>query len=98
MMFHDTRLAFPPARLTPTFDAVDQDCLGCASWMVHLLPYVEQNNLYDLWDFSASYEDQNEVALSTPVESFLCSSRHTISNANAPDRIVDDRTEEAGGG
>ena len=96
-MFHDTRLAFPPARLTPTFDAVDQDCLGGASWMVHLLPYVEQNGLYDLWDFSTSYDVQDEVAVGTPVEMFLCSSRHTLTDANAPDRIVDVRTEAGSG-
>ena len=96
LMFHDTRSAFPPARLTPGFRAEDQDCLGCASWMVHLLPYIEQGNLYDLWDFSLSYEDLDEAAVGTPVEVFLCSNRHTMQNANAPDRVVDDR--EGGGG
>ena len=95
-MFHDTRNAYPPARLTPTFDSTDQDCLGCASWFVHLLPYVEQNNLYDLWDFSISYEEQSEAAVTTPIQVFLCSSRHTMTNAQAPTRVVVDR--EDGGG
>ena len=95
-MFHDSQSAFPPARLTPTFNATDQECLGCASWLVHLLPFAEQNNLYELWDFSTSYEVQDVAAVGTPVEIYLCSSRRTLSNANAPDRIVDD--ENAGGG
>ena len=95
-MFHDTRQAFPLARLTPGFNATDQDCLGCASWMVHLLPFLEQNNLYQQWDFSTSYEDQLESAVSTPVGVFLCSSRHTMSDANAPDRVVVDRDDGGG--
>lgn len=95
-MFHDTFTAFPPARLTPGFDATDQDCLGCASWMVHLLPYVEQNNLYELWDFSISFDAQPVEAGATPVEIFLCTSRHSLSNANAPDRIVTEPSEGSG--
>jgi len=94
--FLDARQAFPPARLTPTFDATDQDCVGAASWLVYLLPHLEQNQLYEQWDFSVSYEDQVETAVSTPLPIFLCSSRHSMSNANAPDRVVTDRS--GGGG
>ena len=98
MMFHDTNSAFPPARLTPPLDAPDQSCRGCASWLVHLLPYLEQNNLYEQWDLTLPYELQPEMALATPVEVFLCSSRHSIGNANAPDRVVEDPTDPAQGG
>ncbi len=94
-MFHDSQGAYPPARLVPAFGDDNQTCMGPASWAVHLLPFIDQQNLYDLWDFSIDYEDQPEAAVATPVQLFLCSSRHTMSNANAPDLIV---AERGGGG
>ena len=98
MLFYDTNSAYPPARLTPSLDAPNQDCMGCASWMVHLLPYVEQNSLYKEWDLRLPYELQTETAVSTPVSTFLCSTRHTMNNAQAPDRIVEDRNQAGGCG
>lgn len=95
-MFQDTYQAYPPARLTPAFDDPSENCVGCASWMVHLLPFLEQDNLYEEWDFSLSYAKQNETAVGTPIETFLCSSRHTANNANAPDRVVEDESQASG--
>lgn len=98
MLFYETNSAYPPARLTGGFESTDPNCLGCASWLVHLLPYLEQNNLYNEWNLRLPYELQTDAALSTPVEIFLCPTRHTIDNANAPDRIVEDPTDPTQGG
>ncbi len=88
-MFHDTQGAFPPARVTAPPNASDDDCRnGCASWLVHLLPHVEQNSIYQLWDLSQDYSAQPTAAIATPIPLFLCSSRHTLSNANAMDTVV----------
>lgn len=96
--FHDVQGAFPPARLAPApSDAnTSTDCLGAESWMVRILPMVEQNNIYELWDLSIDYKSQQPAAFTTPIDLFLCPTRHTASNANAPDtEVVDD---SAGGG
>ena len=88
-MFHDTNNAFPPARLTAPPDGADDDCRnGCASWFVRILPHVEQGNMYAQWDLALDYSQQPESATATPIPTFLCSTRHTISNANAADTIV----------
>ena len=88
-MFHDTNGAFPPSRTSSPIDTpVAELTDGPESWFVRLLPFVEQNGLFDLWDLSDDYENQIEEAISTPIEMFLCASRHTLSNANAPETQV----------
>ncbi len=55
------------------------------SWVVQILPFFEQNNLYRRFDFRYGvYHDSNMTARETRVASFLCpssSSRPTISYA-----------------
>ncbi|MFZ9862436.1 MAG: DUF1559 domain-containing protein [Gemmataceae bacterium] len=53
---------FPPARVS----------LMGATWSVLILPYIEQENLYKLWDLNKTYYEQNVTAISTPVKLFLC--------------------------
>lgn len=94
--FHDAHRAFPPARTADSnqvFPLFAKN--GPDSWFVRILPFVEQNNIYKEWDLTEKYANQPEVAVSTPVATFLCPSRHSISNANAPDAIV---VSGAGGG
>lgn len=85
--FHDSQGAFPPSRLSglPGANQLDE---GPESWFVRVLPYVEQTSLFELWDLSIPYEQQVSQAISTPIDLFLCSSRHTVSDATASDTIV----------
>ncbi len=86
--FHDSHGAFPPARISAPRDVLFNRYDGAESWFVRILPFVEQNNLYRQWDLTIDYEKQAEEALSTPVSTFLCSSRHSVDNAVADDKIV----------
>src|SRR5690348_5080524 len=52
----------PPARIVrvnPDNDDGDLKTRGGATWAIYLLPYVEQSNAYQLWDFGAWYHYQN---------------------------------------
>jgi type II secretory pathway pseudopilin PulG len=51
------------------------------SWMVLILPYVEQDNLYRHWDVRRPYYDQDDVARLTPVSIYFCPSRRTSQTA-----------------
>jgi prepilin-type N-terminal cleavage/methylation domain-containing protein/prepilin-type processing-associated H-X9-DG protein len=62
---------FPPSRMGE----------GLATWAVIILPYMEQNNLYNQWNLGQSYFLQNNVARLTPVKNYFCPSRR---NANDP--------------
>lgn len=87
--FHDAFGAFPPGRLYPHPDQLSGPGAGLRygtqpSWLVRILPQIEQQNLYDLWDLSLPYESQNDLAKTQPIESFICPSRRTLDNAQAP--------------
>ena len=86
-MFHDANRAFPPARIAPAKNpAPDQNCGGdTPSWFVYIMPFVEEDNAFSNWDLHLPYQDQLEIAKSTPVVTFLCPTRHSASDAQAPD-------------
>ncbi len=56
-MFHDSMRAFPPARYQPRPDApIDRACGGNeTTWLVRIMPYMEQQAAEARWDYSKSY-------------------------------------------
>jgi type II secretory pathway pseudopilin PulG len=46
-----------------------------ATWAVLVLPYLEQDNLFGLWDLDRAYEQQADAARLTAVPAFFCPSR-----------------------
>jgi prepilin-type N-terminal cleavage/methylation domain-containing protein/prepilin-type processing-associated H-X9-DG protein len=87
--FHDVHLAFPPARLYPKKNAQAPFDKGGdqPSWLVRILPFLEQRALYEKWNLSASYEDHDDEVISKALEIFLCPSRHSLTNANVPTEV-----------
>jgi prepilin-type N-terminal cleavage/methylation domain-containing protein/prepilin-type processing-associated H-X9-DG protein len=65
--YHDTYGYLPPARVGRDF---------YPTWPVLLLPYIEQDNLYRLWNVKDSYRRQPVAAVrTTTVKTFFCPSR-----------------------
>jgi hypothetical protein len=58
--------ALPPGRL-------DYD--GGVTWLVLLLPYLEQDNFYRQWDTRLWYYQQPQPVRETPVKTYFCPSR-----------------------
>jgi prepilin-type processing-associated H-X9-DG protein len=87
--FHDTYGALPPARLFPKFDGAPPFHRGLdePSWLVRILPFVEQQNFFDQWDLSASYQAHPNEVTSTVVSTFICPTRRSLEDAKAPDQI-----------
>ena len=64
--FHDVHRVLPPARYFDDY----------ASWCVLLLPYLEENNLYEAWDLNQPYYQQPDAAArETLVPLFNCPTR-----------------------
>ena len=91
MMFHDSNEAFPPARLypkmfsSPPFDkGSDQP-----SWLVRILPYLEQKNFYQQWDLSMSYNEHPDEIKNQVIETFICPSRRSPDTAVAPPQVAE---------
>ncbi|MEM8946743.1 MAG: DUF1559 domain-containing protein [Planctomycetota bacterium] len=68
--YHDVRGTFPQGRLSTNQEGF--------SWAFRLLPYLEQESLFDSYNGSVPvFDDLNAQAMRTPVETFVCPSRRT---------------------
>ncbi len=89
--FHDGHQKFPPARLvlksdrTQNSDDATDVGLDEPTWLIHILPYLEQSGMYDEWDVFKPYGLHSETVRSRVVPTFLCPERHSATNAVAPD-------------
>ena len=88
--FHDVYGAFPPARLRhqpkTIAEQVEPDCgQDSMSWLVRLMPYLDDRNAFHEWDFEKKFEEHDEEVRHRPVPTFLCPSRRSMNNASAPD-------------
>lgn len=66
-MFHDRYKALPPSR---SYDHY-------TTWAFLILPYLEQENLFEGWDPQLKYYYQPDVARLTPIENYMCPSRRS---------------------
>ena len=85
-MFYDTNKAFPPGRLYPKMFPVPPYAHGYdePSWLVRILPYIEQVDFYSQWDLSGSFNDHPEDLTTRAVQVYLCPSRRSVHDAEAP--------------
>ena len=77
---------YPPATNGGSLTAADG---ATGSWLIHLLPYVEQNNLASQFsalgnlntnDASSAYFNAYDALISTPVKLYLCPSDSSTTN------------------
>src|SRR5262245_15359753 len=76
--YHDSRSSFPPFRTSQRG----------LSWLALIMPYIEQNNGYQLFDTNANYSLQTTTAVMTQVPIYYCPSRRgapQLSTATAVD-------------
>ena len=87
ILFHDSYEAFPPARLYPKKDAVAPRDAGTnqPTWLVRILPFLEQQAFYNQFDLSETYSNQPDETVTHALAAFVCPSRRTVENAQAPD-------------
>ncbi len=72
--YHDTYSAFPPDRYANDWP----------TWAVVILPYIEQNNVYQLWNLQLRYQEQpNRGNINDPtrreIKTYYCPSRRSPS-------------------
>ncbi len=89
LTFEASFSAMPPARLFPKKNAVPPFDVGLdePSWLVRILPFVEQESFYRQWDLNASYESHPDETKSQALDIFVCPSRRTLDNAQTPGGI-----------
>jgi prepilin-type N-terminal cleavage/methylation domain-containing protein len=65
--YHDVKNALPPVRIAGGS--------GLATYFVLILPYMEQQNAYELWNVNQRYADQSAPARQAQIASYFCPSR-----------------------
>ncbi|HKB42425.1 MAG TPA: DUF1559 domain-containing protein [Gemmataceae bacterium] len=71
--YHDTNGFLPPSWIGS--NAFDPD--GWAPWAVLLLPFIEQDNVYKLWDLRFLASKQPPAAYQQQIKTYLCPSRRS---------------------
>jgi prepilin-type N-terminal cleavage/methylation domain-containing protein len=66
--YHDVTHQLPPSRISENFHA---------TWLVLILPYVEQETLFKQWNLNLQYFRQPAVAQQTSVPIFYCPTRRS---------------------
>ncbi|MEX0792849.1 MAG: DUF1559 domain-containing protein [Pirellulaceae bacterium] len=66
--FHDTHNELPPARIQVQY-------LG---WSAFILPFMEQDNLYQNIDLKLAYKNQLTEVQRTPIAGYVCPSRRQV--------------------
>lgn len=82
-LHHDALQYFPPARYESRPDAsADERCgLETPTWLVRLMPYLEQNALASRWDVSRPWHEHPERVRTNVPTIFLCPSRRAGTEA-----------------
>jgi len=85
--FHDGTGALPNSRRDASY-----------TWLVEILPYAEQDNLFKQWTMTGlAFSSQNQTARETPVKIYYCPSRRTASSATVSIDRMDGPGAQANG-
>ncbi len=60
------------------------------TWLIDILPYIEQGPFYSQWNLNNNYPSQNATARETKVDTFFCPSRRTAATAPVANELMDD--------
>lgn len=74
--FHDTYKYIPPSRIASGgWPAMNIPANAYQGWGIWLLPYIEQDNLYKMYDLKAHWGDaKNRQVITTQIKVFYCPS------------------------
>ena len=92
-LFHDAMQCYPPARLT----ARPKDEMRCgataATWMVRILPFIEEQNVFSQWDVYDAWYRHAESARNPSVPVFACPSRRSVEDAHTSRKVSESSTQ-----
>lgn len=86
IQFHDTRGCFPPGRImSRPGDPPELTCgRDTPSWLVRILPYLEQGNFAEGWDMREVFANHPEEVRTKAIPTYLCPSRRSTDTAKIP--------------
>jgi prepilin-type N-terminal cleavage/methylation domain-containing protein len=81
LQFHDVNKAFPPARLRSRgYDS--EICESTQpSWLVRILPFLEESSSFARWDVNSSFESHPDDVRERIPTIYICPTRRTLAEA-----------------
>lgn len=84
LQFADVNEAFPPARLQ-TRNWMDDRCESTQpSWLVRILPYLEENEVASQWDVNMPFEIHPDLVREHVPAVYVCPTRRSVQEAVVP--------------
>lgn len=82
-MFHSSQRAYPPARYQPRpGEPPGTDCGGNeTTWLVRILPFLEQSSAEDRWEYSLPYANHPDPVREQSFEFYVCPTRRSPAQA-----------------
>jgi len=62
------------------------------TWLIEILPYIEQDAFHKQWNFKITYPNQSAAARDTKVAAYFCPSRRSAADAATANETMDDNT------
>ena len=85
---HSTHQAFPPARLMSRPGDSNQ-CGGAeATWLVRILPYLEEEHVYAKWNLYRPWHENSDEARNPQIAGVLCPSRRGLDRAEVSREVA----------
>ncbi|TWT46779.1 DUF1559 family PulG-like putative transporter [Botrimarina hoheduenensis] len=85
LQLHEASTAFPPARLRARNDYDENACETTQpSWLVRIMPYLEEADAADRWNLYAGYESHDQQDREFVPAVYICPSRRGPSEAIVP--------------
>ncbi|MCA8999630.1 MAG: DUF1559 domain-containing protein [Planctomycetaceae bacterium] len=97
--FHDVYNHFPPGAQESVCPASNSACttghIRGTTWLVHILPMLDQAPLYNLYDFDLPYTDEvNNAVGNNKVPGFYCPSGQSPDNSNGRSNNTAEQTND----
>ena len=93
-LFQNSFRCYPPARYQPRPGDSENACGGSEpTWLVRILPFLEQTAAEAQWDFSQSYASHPEAVRTQAFPVYCCPSRRSASDAIGDGLAVDGSTQ-----
>lgn len=93
-LFQNSFGSYPPARYQPRPGDSQNACGGSEiTWLVRILPFLEQGAAESRWDYSRSYASHSDEVRTTTFSFYCCPSRRPVSRAIGEGLAVDSSTQ-----
>ena len=97
-LHHDAYGSYPPARIASRPDDEIVCAQAATTWLVRILPFIEEQPVRDEWDLYSAWFDHSDAARNPTIPLFTCPSRRSTDQAFTERAVGTEPPKRAAGG